>query len=167
MGNYSGLNGSNGEANPRLQSQLSFSSRAPSSLGLLSQISEIGSESMEAGSPDSGKLTSVNVDSLFYRSHRFSYGGWNDSHLSENFSSTNREQENGNSFSNAQVICVIGVKFSITVDSSIFNPSDCFNLERRAWKSDSCIIPPLEFAKDFGGNGFLGKVSPFPRFCSL
>uniref|UniRef100_A0A6N2K018 BHLH domain-containing protein n=1 Tax=Salix viminalis TaxID=40686 RepID=A0A6N2K018_SALVM len=57
---------------------------------------------MEAGSPDSGKLTSVNVDSLFYRSHRFSYGGWNDSHLSENFSSTNREQENGNSFSNAQ-----------------------------------------------------------------
>ena len=72
---------------------------------------------MEAGSPDSGKLTSVNVDSRFYRSHRFSYGGWNDSHLSENFNSMNREQENGNSFSNAQVICVIGVKFSITVDS--------------------------------------------------
>ncbi|KAG5242719.1 hypothetical protein OIU77_029825 [Salix suchowensis] len=102
VGNYSGLNGSNGEASPRLQSQLSFSSRAPSSLGLLSQISEIGSESMEAGSPDSGKLTGVNVDSRFYRSHRFSYGGWNDSHLSENFSSTNTEQENGNSFSNAQ-----------------------------------------------------------------
>ncbi|XP_011020282.1 PREDICTED: transcription factor bHLH130-like [Populus euphratica] len=70
--------------------------------GLLSQISEIGSESMEAGSPDSGKLTSVSVDGRFYSSHGFPYGSWNDSHLSENFSSMKREQENGNLFSNAQ-----------------------------------------------------------------
>jgi hypothetical protein len=167
VGNYSGLNGTNREASPRLQSQLSFSSRVPSSLGLLSQISEIGSESMEAGSPDSGKLSSVSVDSRFYSSHGFPYGSWNDSHLSENFSSMKREQENGNLFSNAQVICVSGVKLSITVDSSISNPSDCLNLERRTWKSGSCIIPPLEFAEDCNGNGCHGKVSPFPRFCSL
>ncbi|KAJ6992471.1 hypothetical protein D5086_012258 [Populus alba] len=102
VGNYSGLNDTNGEASPRLQSQLSFSSRVPSSLGLLSQISEIGSESMEAGSPDSGKLTSVSVDGRFYSSHGFPYGSWNDSHLLENFSSMKREQENGNLFSNAQ-----------------------------------------------------------------
>ncbi|CAK7342436.1 unnamed protein product [Dovyalis caffra] len=102
VGNYSGLSGSNEEASPRLKSQLSFPSRVPSSLGLLSQISEIGSESMEADSPDSGKLGSGNEDRRLYSSHGFSYGSWNNSHLSENFNSMKRDQENGNLFSNAQ-----------------------------------------------------------------
>ncbi|KAJ6870531.1 transcription factor bHLH130-like [Populus alba x Populus x berolinensis] len=92
---YPGWNGTNGEANSRLKSQLSFSSRAPSSLGFRSQISEIGSESIEAGSPG--------ADSRFHSSHGFPYGSWNNSHLSENFSRMKRDQENGNLFSsNAQ-----------------------------------------------------------------
>ncbi|KAG6743819.1 hypothetical protein POTOM_052522 [Populus tomentosa] len=89
---YPGWNGTNGEANSRLKSQLSFSSRAPSSLGFRSQISEIGSESIEGGSPS--------ADSRFHSSHGFPYGSWNNSHLSENFSSMKRDQENGNLFSN-------------------------------------------------------------------
>ncbi|KAL4606931.1 hypothetical protein ACB092_09G139000 [Castanea dentata] len=64
IGNYSRVNGTNGDVSPstdRLKSQLSFSPRFPSSLGMLSQISEIGSENLGANSPDDGKLENFTV----------------------------------------------------------------------------------------------------------
>uniref|UniRef100_A0A6N2N866 BHLH domain-containing protein n=1 Tax=Salix viminalis TaxID=40686 RepID=A0A6N2N866_SALVM len=89
---FPGWNGTNGEASSRLKSQISFSSRAPSSLGFLSPISECGSESIEAGSPS--------ADSRIHSNHGFPYGSWNNLHSSENFSSMKRDQENGNLFTN-------------------------------------------------------------------
>lgn len=97
LGNYGGVNGSNGDISPssnRLKSQLSFSSRHPSSLGMLSQISEIGTESI----PNDDKLrrTSSGGDGRFFGSDNFLYSSWNDSsNFTENFSGMKREQENG------------------------------------------------------------------------
>ncbi|XP_031280209.1 transcription factor bHLH130-like [Pistacia vera] len=96
VGNYGGLNGSNGKVCPaanRLKTQLSFSSRIPSSLGMLSQISEIESDSV-AGSPTDGKVGNGDGDARFY-SAGFPYGSWNDlSHFVENFTGMKRDQEN-------------------------------------------------------------------------
>ncbi|XP_015582853.1 transcription factor bHLH130 isoform X2 [Ricinus communis] len=104
MGNYARVNGTSGEVSPRLKSQLSFPSRIPSSLSMLSQISEIGSESIGgAASPDSGKLGNGNGDSRFYSSTGFPYGSWNDSPFSENFNGMKRDpDDNGKPFSAAQ-----------------------------------------------------------------
>ncbi|XP_050230352.1 transcription factor bHLH130-like [Mercurialis annua] len=104
IGNYGGVNGTNGEVSPRLKTQLSFSSRVPSSLGILSQISEIGSESIDAAaSPDSGKLGNGNGDGRFYSSNGYSYGSWNDSPFAENFNSLKRDSnDNTKLFSSAQ-----------------------------------------------------------------
>ncbi|KAJ9184728.1 hypothetical protein P3X46_004427 [Hevea brasiliensis] len=103
MGNYAGMNGTNGEVSPRLKSQLSFPARAPSSLGMLSQISAIESESIDAASPDSGKLRNGNCDSRFYSSTGFPYGSWNESHFAENFNGMKRDpDDNGKLFSNIQ-----------------------------------------------------------------
>ncbi|KHG02416.1 Transcription factor protein [Gossypium arboreum] len=58
LGNYGGVNGTSGELSPssnRLKNQISFSSRQPSSLGILSQISEIENENLGANSFDGGK----------------------------------------------------------------------------------------------------------------
>lgn len=169
MGNYAGVNGTNGEVSPRLKGQLSFSSRVPSSLGMLSQISEIGSESFGASGPDAGKLRNGSGDSRFYSSPGFPYGSWNDIHFAENFNGMKRDQDsNGKLFSNTQVsICVLGVRFSIffATSNSILNL--CLILEWRPCKSCSNVIPPLKFAKDFSRDGCHGKVPSFPRFCSL
>ncbi|CBI29901.3 unnamed protein product, partial [Vitis vinifera] len=73
VGNFRPGNVGNGEISPstsRLKPQVSFSSGLPSSLGLLPQISEIGS--------DPG----------------FPYGSWNDSAHFENFSGMKRDQDN-------------------------------------------------------------------------
>ncbi|KDP37364.1 hypothetical protein JCGZ_06818 [Jatropha curcas] len=104
MGNYAGVNGTNGEVSPRLKTQLSFSSRVPSSLGMLSQISEIESDNMDAASPDSGKLGNSNCHNRFYSSTTgISYGSWNDSHLVGNFNGMKRDtDDNGKLFSNIQ-----------------------------------------------------------------
>lgn len=100
MGNYGGVNGSNGDVSPssnRLKSQLSFSSRQPSSLGMLSQISEIETESMEPGDPTNDKLRRTSSgDGRFFGSDNFLYSSWNDSlNFPDNFSAMKREQENG------------------------------------------------------------------------
>lgn len=90
MGSYGGVNGSNGELSPstkRLKSQLSIPSRIPSSLGMLSRISEV-----ETDSPTHEKVGNGNGDARFY-STGLSYGSWNDSsHFTENFTNMKREQ---------------------------------------------------------------------------
>ncbi|KAJ9181137.1 hypothetical protein P3X46_009300 [Hevea brasiliensis] len=103
MGNYAGVKGTNGEASLRLKSQLSFPARVPSSLGMLLQISEIESESIDAASLDSGKLGNSNCDSRFYNSTGYPYGSWNDLHFPENFNGMKRDpDDNGKLFSNIQ-----------------------------------------------------------------
>jgi len=65
VGNYGGVNGTSGDVSPStdiLKSQISFSPRLPSSLGVLSQISELGNESVGANSPGDGKLGMVMFD---------------------------------------------------------------------------------------------------------
>ncbi|TKY53287.1 dimerization protein [Spatholobus suberectus] len=95
VGNYGGVNGSNGELSPcinRLKNQFSFSSRNASSLGMLSQISEIGSEDIEATSPDDDRRHggSGTGDTQHY-DPGFPYGSWNDTpQLSENLSGLKR-----------------------------------------------------------------------------
>ncbi|XP_048321938.1 transcription factor bHLH130 isoform X2 [Ziziphus jujuba] len=96
-GNYGGLNGSNGEVSPptnRLKSHLSFSSRFPTSLGMLSQISEIGSENLGAGGLEEGKLGSSNGDGRFYGTG-FPLGSWSDSsNFTESLGGLRRDQDN-------------------------------------------------------------------------
>lgn len=93
VGSYRGVKVSNGDLSPstkRLKSQLSIPSRIPSSLGMLSRISEV-----ESDSPTHGKFGNGNGDSQFY-STGFSYGSWNDSsHFTESFTNMKREQGNG------------------------------------------------------------------------
>ncbi|KAJ8752196.1 hypothetical protein K2173_003804 [Erythroxylum novogranatense] len=99
-GNYSPANSTNGEGSPRLKSQLSFLSRVPSSLGMLSQISEIGSESIVTGRPDNGKLSD---NSRFYGSPGFPYNSWSESHYAEDISNLKRDQNgSGKLFANSQ-----------------------------------------------------------------
>ncbi|XP_028777505.1 transcription factor bHLH130 [Neltuma alba] len=98
VGSYGGANGSNGEGSPsmsRLKNQFGFLSRRNSSLGVLSQISEIEGESIEATNPDNGGLGSVNG-----YGPGFPYSSWNDaSHLG----GLKREPSNSEKlFSNAQ-----------------------------------------------------------------
>ncbi|XP_061365230.1 transcription factor bHLH130-like [Gastrolobium bilobum] len=93
VGNYGAVNGSNGELSPsinRLKNQISFSSKSASSLGMLSQISEIGSEDIEATSPDDGRHGGNNGDAQQYGSG-FPYDSWNDTpQLSGNLSGLKR-----------------------------------------------------------------------------
>ncbi|KAI4348744.1 hypothetical protein L6164_009427 [Bauhinia variegata] len=101
VGNYGGMNSSNCELSPTmngLKNQISFPSRT-SSLGVLSQISEIGSEDIGPTSPNDGKLAATNGFGS-----AFSYGSWNNtSHLSENLSGLKRDQSNCEKlFSDAQ-----------------------------------------------------------------
>ncbi|KAG5003426.1 hypothetical protein GLYMA_10G093100v4 [Glycine max] len=92
VGNYGGVNGSNGELSPcinGLKNQVSFSPRNASSLGMLSQISEIGNEDIEATSPDDDTRHEGN-DTQQY-GPGFPYGSWNDTpQLSENLSGLKR-----------------------------------------------------------------------------
>ncbi|XP_054819224.1 transcription factor bHLH130-like [Prosopis cineraria] len=102
VGNYGGSNGRNSEGSPsmsRLKNQFGFLSRSGSSLGMLSQISEIEGENTEATNPDNGGLGSVNAFDP-----GFPYSSWNDtSHLSENLGGLKREPSNGEKlFSNSQ-----------------------------------------------------------------
>ncbi|KAG7958606.1 hypothetical protein I3843_10G028300 [Carya illinoinensis] len=97
VGNFDGvLNDTGGDVNPsvnRLKSHISFPSRLPSSLGLLSQISEIGTETVVANSPLDGNLGNGNDDPRFY-GLGLPYGYWNDpSHLAEKFTAMKREQD--------------------------------------------------------------------------
>ncbi|MED6221382.1 hypothetical protein PIB30_054087 [Stylosanthes scabra] len=93
VGNYGPVNGTNEELSPsmnRLKNQISFSSRTASSLGMLSQISEIGNEEIGATSPEDGRQGGSNGDASHFSSG-FSYGSWNDApQLLENFTGLKR-----------------------------------------------------------------------------
>nr|KYP35186.1 Transcription factor bHLH130 family [Cajanus cajan] len=92
VGNYGGVNGSNGELSPcinRLKNQISFSPRNATSLGILSQISEIESEDIDATSPDDDRRHGGS-DTQHY-GPGFPYGSWNGTpQLSENPSGLKR-----------------------------------------------------------------------------
>lgn len=99
VGNYSLVNGSNGELSPsmsRLKSQFSFPSRSGSSLGMLSQISEIENESIGATSPDDGRLRSSNNGSY---GPGFPYTSWNEDPMGLKRGQSNNEKL----FSDSQV----------------------------------------------------------------
>lgn len=84
VGNFRPGNNSNGGISPsssRLKPQVSFSSGLPSSLAMLPQISEIGSECIQASSPNDRELANNNSDARFYN-RGFPYGSWNDSAFS-------------------------------------------------------------------------------------
>ncbi|KEH41575.1 transcription factor bHLH122-like protein [Medicago truncatula] len=103
VGNYATVIGSNGELSPsinRLNTQLSFPSRNASSLGILSHISEIDNEDIEATSPDDG---GSNADSTHYGSG-FPYSSWNDTQsFTENLSGLKRgRSSNEKMFSDIQ-----------------------------------------------------------------
>ncbi|KAF8396103.1 hypothetical protein HHK36_017715 [Tetracentron sinense] len=99
MENFRATNGTNGEASPstsRLKGQINFSPGTPSSSGLMSQISEIGSESIGASSPDNGNLGSRNGVNRCYIPG-FPIGSWDES---ENFTGLKRARDdNGKIFS--------------------------------------------------------------------
>ncbi|CAJ1967490.1 unnamed protein product [Sphenostylis stenocarpa] len=92
VGNYGGVNCNSSELSPcisRLKNQISFSPRNASSLGMLSQISEIGSEDVEATSPDDD--TSHGGNDTQHFGPEFPYGSWNETpQLSENLSGLKR-----------------------------------------------------------------------------
>jgi hypothetical protein len=113
VGNYAAVNGNNGELSPsinQLNSQVSFPSRNGSSLGMLSQISEIDSEDIEATSPDDGS--------------GFPYSSWNDTQsFSENLIGLKRGRSgNEKMFSDFQVCLLrwISSKFKFLFSILIF-----------------------------------------------
>ncbi|KAA8518230.1 hypothetical protein F0562_015704 [Nyssa sinensis] len=97
VGNYRVGNGNNGDVSPsssRLKGQMHFSSGVPSSLGMLSQITEVESENVEANGRDDGKLGDGNGNTQFYNSG-YSFGSWNDStQFAENFTGLKRDLDN-------------------------------------------------------------------------
>lgn len=110
--NYGGVNGnSNDGLTPAingLKNQSNFSSRN-TSLGALSQISEIECEDIGATSPDDGRVGTSNSGDTRYYGPGFSFASWNDtSHVSENLTGFRRDHtSNGNLYSDSQV-CYIG-----------------------------------------------------------
>jgi len=106
VGNYSGVNDNNGELSPcisRLKNHISFSPRNSSSLGVLSQISEIGNEDIEATSPHDDASHESNGTQHFGLG--FPYGSWSDTpQLSENLIGLKRgRSDNEKIFSEVQV----------------------------------------------------------------
>lgn len=92
--NYGGLDGEVSPSTNRLKTQISFSSRLPSSLGVLSQISEDGSENLGASTLDEEKLGNGNGDARFYGTG-FPFSSWNEtSNFTDGFSGLRRDQEN-------------------------------------------------------------------------
>jgi hypothetical protein len=123
VGNYAAVNGNNGELSPsinRLNSQVSFPSRNGSSLGMLSQISEIDSEDIEATSPNDG---GSNGDTTHYGSG-FPYSSWNDTQsFSENLIGLKRGRSgNEKMFSDFQVCLLLWIssKFKFLFSILIF-----------------------------------------------
>lgn len=100
----SGLNGEVSPANKWKLGQLC----SPSSLGMLSQISEIGSESL--GPEDSSRL-GVGTGEARFSGSGLHFSSWNDSsHFSDNFASLKRVRENDiKLFPGSQVISSVGL----------------------------------------------------------
>lgn len=82
-GGYRMANGANGDSSPsssRLKGHFSssFPSGAPSSLGMLSRISEVDNESSITTVPDDDKRRDGNSEAQFYNMG-FPFTSWNDS----------------------------------------------------------------------------------------
>ncbi|KAI3412216.1 BHLH domain-containing protein [Psidium guajava] len=96
--NYRVVNGVDRETSPlrnKLNGQMSFSSGLSCSLGMLSQISELGSESFGADSPDDAKIGIGSGNSRFHGSG-YLFNSWSDSsNFSQNFIGLKRDEENG------------------------------------------------------------------------
>lgn len=98
MGNFRGGNGINGEgtASPsRFKNPMSLLSRQASSPGQLSQISEMGPESLGASSPDDGSLGNGNGTGRVYIPGGFAISSWDDPSL-ENFTGLKRVRDINN-----------------------------------------------------------------------
>jgi len=116
VGNYDGVNDNNGELSPcisRFKNHINFSPRNSSSLGVLSHIFEIGSEDIEATSPDDDVSDGSNDTQHFVPG--FPYGSWSETpQLLENLSGLKRRRrDNEKIFSEVQVyiICLIALFF--------------------------------------------------------
>ncbi|KAG4913024.1 hypothetical protein AAZX31_19G130700 [Glycine max] len=81
VGNYSGVNGNDGELSlsmNRMKNQISFSSISPSSsLGVLSPTSKIGTEGIRVTSTEDGRQGGSNGDARYF-GPGFSYASWNE-----------------------------------------------------------------------------------------
>lgn len=93
MTSFGNGNDSMGDGTNRLKGQISFSSRQDSSTGLMSQISEIGSEGMGGTSPEKSNLGVGNGGGRCYIPG-FPVATWDDSPLlSDNYSGMKRARE--------------------------------------------------------------------------
>lgn len=95
MGSFRGGNGINGETTAsasRFKNQMSLLSRQASSPGQMSQISEMGSESLGGSSPDDGSLGNGNGTGRVYIPGGFPISSWDDSSL-ENFTGVKRVRD--------------------------------------------------------------------------
>ncbi|KAL5134892.1 Transcription factor bHLH130 [Glycine soja] len=81
VGNYSGVNGNDGELSlsmNRMKNHISFSSISPSSsLGMLSPTSKMGTEGIRVTRPEDGRQGSCNGDARYY-GPGFPYASWNE-----------------------------------------------------------------------------------------
>lgn len=110
IANYRLGNGSNGDLGPtasRFKSQMSLSSRIPSSLGMLSRISEIDGGNIGPASNDDTKNRIVDGDTQYYNSE-YPLRSWNDTlHFAESYT-LKRERDDGDDddrlFSSIQVV---------------------------------------------------------------
>lgn len=109
VGNYSVANSSNGDLRPtasRLKSQTSLSSGIPSSLGMLSRISEFDGGNIAPSGNENAKSGSINGETQYYASE-YPISSWNDSlHFAENYTGLKREldADDDRLFSSSQVV---------------------------------------------------------------
>ncbi|KAL8133483.1 hypothetical protein AgCh_008805 [Apium graveolens] len=109
VGNYRVTNGSNGDLRPtasRLKSQTSLSSGMPSSLGMLSRISEFDGGNIAPSGNENAKSAAINGETQYYASE-YPISSWNDSlHFAENYTGLKREldADDDRLFSNSQVV---------------------------------------------------------------
>ncbi|KAK1397731.1 Basic helix-loop-helix transcription factor [Heracleum sosnowskyi] len=96
-------NGDLGSTASRFKSQMSLSSRIPSSLGMLSQISEIDGGNIRPTSNDDTKNRIVDGDTQYYNSE-YPLRSWNDTlHFAESYTlKRERDDDDGRLFSSVQ-----------------------------------------------------------------
>ncbi|XP_027070406.1 transcription factor bHLH130-like isoform X1 [Coffea arabica] len=106
VGNYRLTNGASGDLSPssnRFKGPMSFSSGSPTTLGMLSRISEVENETGGADGSNDDKLGNTNGDTQLYGSG-FRFGSWNNSSkFAENLTGLKREIDyDQNLFSDSQ-----------------------------------------------------------------
>ncbi|KAK7285538.1 hypothetical protein RJT34_20312 [Clitoria ternatea] len=97
VGNYGGVNGSDGELSlsmNRMTNQISFSSRSPS-LEMSTQNRTMGGEAIETTSPDDGRHGNGNDDARYF-GPGFPYASWNDTSQHSDKLIGSKRQRNSN-----------------------------------------------------------------------